>query len=172
VGSEKSSGSPLLGPVGAGGDQDTKAQMLAQASSQKNLDRNASQSKINHASGGTAPNPQNLNDQHKFANELSTTGSSNKNSQHVNSKTPTLPGGLAAAHPNKDGTGLMAAPPKTNTIGDLPFSFHLNLPHPVPQISSSDIKGLNANQRVAIFKHLQKREKSKFLGIQQNKMKT
>jgi len=158
--------------MGPGSEHETRAQMLAQASSQKNLDRNASHSRINHASGGTAPNPQNLNDQHKFANELSTTGSSNKNSQQVNSKTPTLPGGAAAAPSNKDGAGLMAPPPKTNTIGDLPFSFHLNLPHPVPQIGSSDIKGLNANQRVAIFKHLQKREKSKFLGIQQNKMKT
>lgn len=49
----------------------------------------------------------------------------------------------------------MATPgPKTSTIGDLPFSFHLNLPHPVPQITSSDIKGLSANHRVAIFKHL------------------
>ena len=85
---------------------------------------------------------------------MSTTGSSNKNSQHVNSKTPTVPGGSAAAPSNNDGTGLTAPPPKTNTIGDLPFSFHLNLPHPVPQIGSSDIKGLNANQRVAIFKHL------------------
>jgi hypothetical protein len=46
-----------------------------------------------------------------------------------------------------DGKNFMATPggPKTSTIGDLPFSFHLNLPHPVPQITSSDIKGLTAN---------------------------
>lgn len=45
-----------------------------------------------------------------------------------------------------DNKNFMATPgPKTSTIGDLPFSFHLNLPHPVPQITSSDIKGLTAN---------------------------
>ena len=33
AGSEQSGGSPLLGPMGPGGDHDTKAQILAQASS-------------------------------------------------------------------------------------------------------------------------------------------
>lgn len=92
-----------------------------------------------------------------FANDLSTTGSSHKNTQ----LTQQAPGPVT-------GTGESS----NTTIGDLPFSFHLNLPHPVPQITSSDVKSLNAHQRVSIFKHLQKREKSKFLGIQQNKMKT
>lgn len=80
VASDKSSGSPLLKNADTAKDQDAKAQILAQASSQKNLNRNTSQSKINQASGGTAQNPQSQNDQNKFANELSTTGSSNKNS--------------------------------------------------------------------------------------------
>ena len=47
----------------------------------------------------------------------------------------------------------------------LPFSFHLNLPNPVPQINSTDIKMLTNAQRIQIFKHLQKREKNKFMNI-------
>lgn len=41
-----------------------------------------------------------------------------------------------------DNKHIQTPGPKTSTIGDLPFSFHLNLPHPVPQITSSDIKSL------------------------------
>jgi len=47
----------------------------------------------------------------------------------------------------------------------------LNLPTPVPQIHSSDIKQLNGQQRISIFKQLQRREKQKFMGIQQQKMR-
>ena len=47
----------------------------------------------------------------------------------------------------------------------LPFQFHLNLPHPVPQISNQDIKSLTSQQRIHLFKQLQKRERNKFLSI-------
>ena len=57
------------------------------------------------------------------------------------------------------------------TLPPLPFQFHLNLPNPVPQITTADIKALVGPQRVQIFKQLQKRERNKFLTIQQAKFK-
>ena len=107
-----------------------------------------------------------MNEKGGNLNDMSATGSSSK----VDNPNNIVPLASSQLRDQLNQIGLPG--PKTSTIGDLPFSFHLNLPHPVPQITSSDIKGLSANQRVAIFKHLQKRAKSKFLGIQQNKMKT
>lgn len=73
------------------------------------------------------------------------------------------------AESGQDGEGARKA--ASPALPPLPFQFHLNLPNPVPQITTADIKALIGPQRVQIFKQLQKRERNKFLTIQQAKFK-
>ena len=89
-------------------------------------------------------------------------------------KTDVSPGVLESTDAGKtdaeSGTDT-AATEKAAALPPLPFQFHLNLPNPVPQITTADIKALIGPQRVQLFKQLQKRERNKFLTIQQAKFK-